>query len=286
VHISHVFDAKKPVISFEIFPPKKDAHNLASIYMSLGKIAGLAPDFISVTYGAGGEGNVNRTCEIASAAKNGCGVEALAHLTCVQAERTHIHKLLNELRANGIENVLAIRGDLPEGQTTALPSDFHYASDLIREIKQHGNFCVAAACYPEGHISAPSLEQDIVHLKEKQDAGADFFITQLFFDNDLFWKFLDKARAAGITVPISAGVMPILSRQQIERMVFLCGASLPASIIRMLHKYAHDPASLRQAGIDHAVQQMQGLIAGGVDGVHAYTMNHPDIAMAVSRQIN
>lgn len=278
--IADLYRQKKPVISFEVFPPKKDA-DIATIYMALGKIAGLAPDFISVTYGAGGAGDVNRTCEIAAAIKKGCGVEALAHLTCVRADRTRMAALLDELRDSGIENVLAMRGDLPADDAGALSADYRYACDLIADVRERGDFCIGGACYPEGHIDCESFESDIRHLKAKQDAGADFLITQLFFDNDLFWRFLEQARAAGIILPVSAGVMPILSRSQIERMIFLCGASLPSAIIRLLHKYEHSPADLRKAGIEHAVRQMQDLCAGGADGVHAYTMNHPDIAQSV-----
>lgn len=284
MYIKDLYGQKKPVISFEVFPPKKDT-DIASIYMALGKIAGLEPDFVSVTYGAGGAGDVNRTCEIASAIKKGCEVEALAHLTCVRADKARIRELLDELAAKGIQNVLAMRGDFPADGTAALSSDYRYASDLIREVKDRGDFCIGAACYPEGHIDCGSFDEDITHLKEKQDAGADFLITQLFFDNNLFWRFLENARAAGVMLPVSAGVMPILSRSQIERMIFMCGASLPSAIIRLLHKYENDPADLRKAGIEHAARQMEDLVAGGADGVHAYTMNHPDIAATVAQRL-
>lgn len=282
--IKDLYGKGRPVVSFEVFPPKQNA-DIATIYMALGKIAGLSPDFISVTYGAGGAGNVNRTCEIASAIKKGCGVEALAHLTCVRADRERIGALLDELRANGIENVLAMRGDLPEDDAGAISADYRYAADLIGEVRDRGDFCIGGACYPEGHIDCADFDENIRHLKVKQEAGADFLITQLFFENDLFWRFLEKARQGGVTLPVSAGVMPFLSRGQIERMIFLCGASLPSTIIKLLHKYRDNPADLRKAGIEYAVRQMRDLTEGGVDGVHAYTMNHPDIAQAVIAQL-
>ena len=181
------------------------------------------------------------------------------------------------LKADGIENILALRGDIVEG---GVASDFKYATDLIPVLKDAG-FCVGGACYPEGHVACQSLEDDLKHLYEKEQAGADFFLSQLFFDNDAFFKFLDKARKIGVTKPIEAGVMPILSKSQITRMIFMCGASLPANIIRILNKYENRPEDLEKAGIDTALNQIQGLINGGVDGVHIYTMNKPHIAKTI-----
>lgn len=277
MQISELYNQKRPVISFEVFPPKKDA-DIETVFSTLEQLAGQKPDFISVTYGAGGEGNVNRTCEIASAIQNRCGVEALAHLTCVTADRAQIRGVVDELAANNIHNILAMRGDLPTDRGTALSSDYHYACDLIRDLKAMGDFCIGGACYPEGHIDCETMADSIAHLRQKQDAGADFLITQLFFDNSVFWRFQEKARAAGVTLPISAGVMPILSRGQIERMIFMCGVSLPSEIIKLLHKYEDNPTDLRAAGIEFAVRQMEELVRAGVDGVHVYTMNRPSIA--------
>lgn len=281
MQIRHLYRRKKPVLSFEVFPPKKEA-DIETIYRAVERIAGLAPDYVSVTYGAGGDGGKNHTCEIASSLKNRWDVEALAHLTCAGAGRDRVGAVLDDLAASGVRNVLALRGDPPAGGASLeYPGDYPYAADLIAAIARRGDFCVGAACYPEGHIDCPDQALDIERLKAKQDAGADFFITQLFFDNTLFWRFLEQARGAGISLPISAGVMPILSRGQVERMIFLCGASLPSGIIKLLHRYQHSPADLRKAGIEHAVRQMEELARGGADGVHAYTMNHPDIAAAV-----
>jgi len=273
--IKNLYQSGRPVVSFEVFPPKKEA-NIESIYEAIGHISELSPDFISVTYGAGGSGNVNKTAEIASFILRKHGVPALAHLTCVGAGKERIRQTLDEMYAKGIRDTLALRGDLPEDET---PEDgFQYAEELIREIRGRGDFCIGAACYPEGHIDCFDLNRDISHLRQKQEAGADFLITQLFFDNDFFFRFLERARKGGVTLPISAGVMPILGRSQIERMIFLCGASLPSSIIKLLHKYEKNPRDLRKAGIEHAAKQLEGLLKQGAQGVHIYTMNKPDIA--------
>jgi len=277
LQIRNCYEKNRPVLSFEVFPPKRDA-DIDTVYRALGRLAGLSPDFISVTYGAGGSGIVNKTCEIASVIKNTHGVEALAHLTCVGSGKERINALVDDLQAQNIHNILAMRGDPPADGSAPPASDYQHACDLIREIKARGGFCIGAACYPEGHIDCEEPAENMRHLLCKQVAGADFLITQLFFDNDLFWRFLEKARAAGVTLPISAGVMPILSRGQIERMIFLCGASLPSAIIKLLHRYEHSPGDLRAAGIEHAVRQMEALATGGADGVHIYTMNQPDIA--------
>lgn len=284
MRIRELYRTKKPVVSFEVFPPKRDA-DIAAVYGQLEQTAALRPDFISVTYGAGGDGNANRTCEIASRIRNLHGAEALAHLTCIASRREQVEALARELRDNRIENILALRGDRPAGRDLPPPPDYRYASGLIRDLKEMGGFCIGAACYPEGHIDSRSLDEDILHLREKQEAGADFLITQLFFDNALFWRFLEKIRVKGIALPVSAGVMPILSRGQIERMIFLCGTSLPSAIIKLLHRYEHSPADLREAGIEHAARQMEELASGGADGIHVYTMNHPDIAAAAMRRL-
>ena len=223
---------------------------------------------------------IDKTEEISSTVKSKLGVESLAHLTCIGASRESVRKIARELRDMGIENIMALRGDIPKGESTRPSADFTYASDLIRELKEFGGFCVGAACYPEGHIDCDDSFKDLVYLREKQDSGAEFFITQLFFDNGLFERFLERARRMGITAPISAGVMPIFSRGQIERMIFMCGVSLPSAIVRLLHKYENDPKSLKQAGIEYAADQMEGLIRGGADGVHIYTMNQPAAAIA------
>ncbi len=282
--IKNLYKEKKPVLSFEIFPPKADS-GIEMVYNTVNELAGLEPDYISVTYGAGGSQESQRTGDIAANITERHGISSLAHLTCITTGKEAVHSQLDTMKKRGVRNVLAMRGDKPQDDSVAVSQDYRYASDLITDIKARGDFCIGAACYPEGHIECESLEKDIGYLLEKQNAGADFFITQLFFDNTLFWNFLEKARARGVNAPISAGVMPILSRGQIERMIFMCGASLPSSIIRLLHKYEHRPDDLQKAGIEHAVRQMEELVEGGADGVHIYTMNRPGIAQKAIKRL-
>ncbi|MDR1066176.1 MAG: methylenetetrahydrofolate reductase [Clostridiales bacterium] len=274
--IKDLYARKKPVISLEIFPPKKEAGFLALVNI-LREVSRLSPDFVSVTCGAGGSANeMEKTRTSAATLKNEYHIEPLAHITCVATDERGISKTVEALRADGITNILALRGDLPKSEA---PRDYPRAARLIEEITALGGFCVGAACYPEGHIESGTLEEDIAHLKEKQDAGASFLISQLFFDNEIFYRFLEKARAAGVSLPVSAGVMPILSRSQIERMIFMCGASLPSAIIKLLRKHENSPADLRAAGIERALAQMEDLVKNGADGTHIYTMNHADIAV-------
>ena len=272
--IKDIYGGKKPVVSFEVFPPKEKT-DIRSIYSALTQMSGLSPDFISVTYGAGGSAKSGGTGDIAAFIQNERGLTALAHLTCVGSKRETISALLDGLEADEVCNVLALRGDLPENRE---PGDYKYAGELIEEIARRGGFCIGAACYPEGHIDCSDLSLDIDRLLMKQEAGADFLITQLFFDNSYFFEFLERARARGVNLPISAGVMPILSRSQIERMIFMCGASLPSGIIKLLHRYADSPADLRAAGIEYAAEQLADLKSNGAEGVHIYTMNRPEIA--------
>ena len=272
--IKDIYGGKKPVVSFEVFPPKEKT-DIGSIHSAITQMSGLSPDFISVTYGAGGSAKSGGTGDIAAFIQNERGLTALAHLTCVGSKRETISSLLDGLEADGVCNVLALRGDLPENRE---PGDYKYANELIEEIARRGGFCIGAACYPEGHIDCPDLSLDTDRLLMKQEAGADFLISQLFFDNDYFFRFLERARARGVNLPISAGVMPILSRSQIERMIFMCGASLPSGIIKLLHRYADSPADLRAAGIEYAAEQLADLKSNGAEGVHIYTMNRPEIA--------
>lgn len=276
MQIVDVFGNGALPVSFEIFPPKGDlpVEEARKVIDSLSK---LDPSFVSVTYSAGGSGNSSRTVDVAKMAKDEYGLNMMAHLTCMNATRADIDAALASMKAAGIENVLALRGDAVPG---AAPKDFAFAKDLVPLAREAG-FCVGAAAYPEGHIDCLDFDESIRHLKEKQDAGAQFFVTQLFFDNQLALRFLDAARKAGITVPITFGIMPFLSKAQIQRMVFMCGASLPSPIIKLLAHYEDDPKALRQAGIDYACKQFVELSREGVDGLHVYTMNHPDIASAV-----
>lgn len=268
-------EGRQPV-SFEIFPPKGDL-SLAGAHEVAGKLADLVPDFISVTYSAGGSGNKQATAEVAAMIQTDFDVPAVAHLTCADATDEALSQAVDDLKRKGIENVLALRGDAaPASNGTGT---YRFAKDLVAVLAEEG-FCVGAAAYPEGHISCVDARANVEHLKQKQDAGASFFVTQLFFDNTYFYRFWEEALAAGITVPIACGIMPFLGKAQIERMVFMCGASLPSPIIKLLARYEHDAEALRRAGIEYANEQLVDLAAHDVDGLHVYTMNRPDIARA------
>lgn len=278
--ISTLFNESKPIISFEIFPPKQTT-SIESIYSTIDALAPLSPDFISVTYGAGGS-TQGKTVQIASLLKNQYNITPLAHLTCVGGSKESMDQILDELEREGVHNILALRGDLPEGSSLG---DFSYASDLIKYIKQRDSFDVAAACYPEKHIEALTLEEDIKHLQYKVDCGAELLISQLFFDNDAFYKWRENVRSQGIHTPIVAGIMPITSGKQLERMVTLCGASIPASIQNLIKAYNHNAQALKEAGIVYATMQIIDLLASGVDGIHLYTMNQADIAKRIMENI-
>lgn len=268
-------------MSFEIFPPKRDSSllNLNEILYDLKK---LKPDFISITFGAGGNSADITTCEIANIVKQKFDIEPLIHLTCMHSSKKDIVQVLNYLQQNGLNNILALRGDINPNITSK--NDFKYASDLISFIKGYGDFNISAACYPEGHIESSSLADDILHLKEKIDSGASHLISQLFFDNDYFYSFVEKVRFAGINVPIEAGIMPVVNKKQIERMVSLCGASIPLKLQRILNKYENQ--SLRDAGIAYATEQIADLISHNVEGIHLYTMNNPRIAEKICEGIS
>lgn len=281
--IKNIFQQKKPVISFEIFPPKKDV-DVATIYNTINQLSGLKPDFISVTYGAAGSKD-NRTIEIASTIKNEYHMEALPHMTCITADENRISENIHQLKENHIDNVLALRGDRPKDDTLIKKSRYHYAIDLIQDIRTKGGFSIGAAAYPEGHIECESEKKDLQYLKEKVEAGVDFLISQLFFDNDSFYRFIDRMEKVHIDCKISAGIMPILSKKQIEKMIFMCGASLPAKVVKMLAKYEYQPEELRKHAIEYAVWQVEDLLSHGVDGVHIYTMNRPEIAKGILSRI-
>jgi methylenetetrahydrofolate reductase (NADPH) len=274
------FKVNKPTLTFEIFPPKGTG-DLASIFATVDALASLAPDLISVTYGAGGTSRAN-TVEIASEIQNSYNIPALAHLTCCGSSMSQIEKVLSTLKDRGIRNILALRGDITgEDQ----PSDFKYASELISFIKSRYDFNIFAACYPEKHIEARTLEEDLLRLKEKTDCGVDALITQLFFDNAIFCKFREMARNIGINVPIIAGIMPITSPSQINRMVSMCGATVPEKVQRMIRAYGHNSMAMKEAGIGYATAQIIDLLAMGADGIHIYTMNQPDVAKRISENI-
>ncbi len=273
---------RKTVLSFEVFPPKRTSP-IETIYDTLDELKALNPDFISVTYGAGGCENSKTTLSIASTIKNGYGVESVAHLPCINLSKEDVLQLLMELKKNNIENILALRGDInPE-----IPprKDFLHASDLVAFIKNHGDFNIIGACYPEGHCESGGLINDIRNLKIKVDAGTDQLISQLFFNNDYFYAFRERACLAGINVPVEAGIMPVINKKQIERMVSLCGVELPRKFVKMMEKYENNPVAMRDAGIAYAIDQIVDLIAQGVDGIHLYTMNNPYIAKKIHEAI-
>lgn len=284
--IKEIYALKKPVISLEIFPPKKDSP-IETIYTALDGLVDLKPDFISVTYGAGGS-TTNRTVEIASLVKNKYGIEALAHLTCITATKKEIDDILVSLQEKGIENILPLRGDLPADPDFVFPDPLHfrYARDLVAHIRPKGPFSLGGACYPEGHPETAISGMDIVYLKEKVEAGLDFLITQLFFDNEVFYRFMDELVRSGIKIPVSAGIMPVLNRKQIERMLSFTRASLPSKFSRIMEKYEHNPEALKEAGIVYATEQIIDLLSWGIDGIHLYTMNRPEVARKIIGNIS
>ena len=268
---------KKSVISLEVFPPKTDA-GIETIYQT---VAGLThkPDYISVTYGAMGSlGRENKTLEIAEKIKKEYGIETVHHLTSINNNPEQITEILAEIKAKNVQNILALRGDLPKNtDVTGCPDIYHYAHELITDIKKTGDFDIAAAIYPEGHVDSPLDVENIEHVKRKYDAGANFFISQLFFDNDKFLRLNDYVKNSGIEAPIAAGIMPVLQTSQLDRMLFF-GASLPTRLIKIVNKYKDSPEDLQKAGMDYACKQIDDLLARGVDGVHIYTMNKPFVA--------
>lgn len=274
--LSTLWKEKTVTLSFEAFPPKKDS-DFDSVRFAVEQIAELKPDFMSVTYGAGG-GTSAYTAEIARIVQTGHGVPALAHLTCVSSNRDRIHQELEHLKAAGIENILALRGDYPEGYDPAAPRDYRYAADLVREIKAYGGFCIGAACYPEGHTECRSQEEDLLHLKEKVDCGVDFLTTQMFFDNSALYSFLFRAQRVGIDLPVLAGIMPVTNTAQITRILSLSGTTLPTRFRMILDKFRDRPDAMKQAGIVYAAEQIVDLVANGIRGIHVYTMNKPDVA--------
>ncbi|MCH4178851.1 MAG: methylenetetrahydrofolate reductase [NAD(P)H] [Megasphaera sp.] len=274
--------AKKTVFSFEVFPPKRDMP-ISSMYDTLAALSQLQPDFISVTCGANGQGS-NRTAEVASLIKNTYHCETVAHMPCLYLTEDEALRTLQELKEIGVENILALRGDETAGEIPV--GRFHHASDLVAFIKEQApQFNISGACYPESHLESKTMAADIQNLKKKVDAGVSELISQLFFDNEMFYRFLERTQIAGIHVPIEAGIMPVTNQKQIERMVTLCGATLPIKFQRIIAKYGSDSKTLREAGIAYAIDQIVDLLANGVDGIHVYTMNSPYIAKRITEAI-
>lgn len=271
-------------ISFEIFPPKTDG-GYDKVIAAADALAGFAPSFISVTYGAGG-GTSKNTTRIASHIKHTLGVESLAHLTCASSTKEEVRKVIKELKRAGIENILALRGDRRDDMPAVGGEQFSYAWELVREIKKEGEFCVGAACYPEGHVENEHKKDDIRFLKQKVDEGVDFLTTQMFFDNDIHYNFLYRIREAGITVPVLPGIMPITSAAQMKRSQELAGTVYPRRFLAILDCFGHDKDAMFQAGIAYATDQIIDLIANGVKNIHIYTMNRPEVAAAIMRNLS
>ncbi len=274
-------------LSFEVFPPKTDS-DFESVRAATEKIARLLPAFVSVTYGAGG-GTSKYTLEIAKNIRDSVGVPTLAHLTCVSSTRETVRQKIADMQKAGIENVMALRGDLtPELEKSDRSRwAYRYAVDLIREIKESGaDFCIGGACYPEIHPESADRREDILHLKEKADAGCDFFTTQMFFDNNLLYNFLYKIREAGITLPVIPGIMPITRAGQVARAIKLSGSFMPQRFKSLVDKFGSSPAAMKQAGIAYATDQIIDLYANGVKNVHVYTMNNPDVAEQIQRNLS
>lgn len=283
--IVDILNSKKVTLSFEVFPPKKqDA--LESIKNTAVELTQLKPDFISVTFGAGGT-TQGYTADIAQAIESQ-GTTALAHLTCVRSSAEALNHIITNLKARGISNVLALRGDFPkdaaEGENI-FPSGFVHASDLVSLLKKEG-FCVGGACYPEGHPESANRDADIENLKYKVEAGVDFLTTQLFFDNDMLYSFLYRLQSAGIHVPVLAGIMPITNASQVSRMVDLSNAYIPRKLMAICDRFRNSPEAMKQAGIAYATDQIIDLISNGVRGIHIYTMNKPEIAKAIISNVN
>jgi methylenetetrahydrofolate reductase (NADPH) len=283
MRICELFDSKKPVVSCEIFPPQPD-YPVESVFATLEGLSELKPDYISVTYGAGGS-SCARSVQIAAKIKNDFSVETLAHLTCVGADRQATDEVLMQLKQENINNVLALRGDLPPEIPSASGAQYHeYAKELIAHIQANHDFCVAAAIYPEGHPRCANLELDRQYLKEKVDAGANFLITQLFFNNQLYYSMMEQLDKMGIRTPVTTGIMPVLNAAQVRRMTELCGASIPRSLSEILSRYGDNPVDMEKAGIDFACKQIVDLVEHGVAGIHLYTMNKPKQTKVILQQ--
>ncbi len=281
--IKDILGKGQPTLSFEVFPPKEES-NFASVEKAALEIAKLEPAFMSVTYGAGG-GTSKYTVQIASDVQDTCHVPTLAHLTCVSSTREKVHSVLQDIKAHGIENVLALRGDIPKDGK--VEKDYQYASQLIREIRETSpELCIGAACYPEGHVESVNKTADIEHLKEKVEAGCDFVTTQMFFDNDILYNYLYRIREKGITVPVVAGIMPVTNVSQIKRICSMSGTYLPARFKAIVDRFGDNPAAMKQAGIAYATEQIIDLIANHVNGIHIYSMNKPDVAAQIKNSLS
>ena len=283
--IKDILAGAKPTLSFEVFPPKRDLP-LEPVKAAVSRLAAEKPAYMSVTYGAAGGSSSANTSAIADYVQNTCGVTALAHLTCVMATREGIAAEAAKLAALGVENILALRGDLPPDAVAPSPGSFLHAVELVRFLKaEHPSFSLGGACYPEGHPECAHLKDDIAHIREKVDAGLDFLTTQMFFDNNILYAYLAKLRAAGVNVPVVAGIMPVTNAKQIGRICKLSGTLLPPRFRAIVDRFGDDPASMLDAGVAFATEQIVDLYANGVANVHVYTMNRPEVAAAIRRNL-
>lgn len=280
--VADIIKGARPSLSFEVFPPKTSA-NFDSVMSAASEIASLAPSYMSVTYGAGGT-TASYTAEIAERI-NSIGVTPVAHLTCVNATRESIVEKLSDLHSRGVENILALRGDLPDGMTREHLT-YKYASDLTAEIKAFGSFCVGGACYPECHPESENSVSDIDGLKRKVESGCEYLTTQMFFDNNVLYNFMYRLLRAGVDVPVVAGIMPVTSASQIKRICSISKSALPQRFLRIVDRYGDNPAAMRQAGIAFATEQIIDLYSNGVNAVHVYSMNKPDVAREIQENVS
>ena len=282
--INEILQKRRLTISFEVFPPKQDA-SFDGVIACVEELSLYKPDFISVTYGAGG-GTSSNTVKIASHLQDNVGVTPLAHLTSLSSTKEEIHSIIDELKNRKIENILALRGDRPKDPLFVPPGDYDYASDLIRDIKSRGDFCIGAACYPEGHPESVNKDHDLDNLKSKVDEGCSFLTTQMFFDNNMLYSFLYRALAKGISVPVLAGIMPVTNGAQLKRMVALSNAYLPPKFLALIDRFGDNNEAMKQAGIAYATEQIIDLITNGVRGIHIYAMNKPDVVQKIMANIS
>jgi len=284
IKISEILDERKLTISFEIFPPKQDSA-YEGVLTCAQELAALKPDFMSVTYGAGGGTSAN-TVHIASHLQDHAGIPTVAHLTCLSSTRSEVLQIITELKKKGIQNILALRGDRPKDPAFEPPGDYKHATDLVKEIATAGGFCIGGACYPEGHPESGNKVQDLELLKRKVDAGCSFLTTQMFFDNNILYSFLYRALANGISIPVFAGIMPVINGSQIKRMMELSNAYMPPQLLALVDRFGHNPEAMKQAGIAYATEQIIDLISNGIRGIHIYAMNKSEVVQKIISNVS
>ncbi len=283
--ITEKLNTSSPVFSFEFFPPK-DSAGFATLFETIARLKPSAPAFVSVTYGAGGSTRA-KTVDLVENIKNSIGIESMAHLTCVGHDQQEISSVLESLKSRNIENVLALRGDPPQGEKSFVKTEggFEYASELVKFIKNNFSFCIGAACYPEGHVECQDLDKDIDNLKRKVDSGVDFLITQLFFDNQYYFDFIDKIQKKNIHIPVIPGIMPILNLKQIQRFTKMCGAHLSDAVMSKFTGIEDDAEQVRKVGIEHAISQCRELLENKASGIHFYTLNRSNATLAILEEL-